>query len=619
MATFTVGKNVGKRAVAAPAAVRGPVLAPPPPRPIPSTAPCCCPACTELQCQERTRFFAGQLLTEADLNNEQSYLLAKNRLHNRFLHGWGMVCGMQVVCSDCDGWVTIKPGYGIDPCGNDIIVCADQQFNVLKAIQACCTPTKQTANCAPPRSTPPETCKGTEQKWCITIQYYEQPSRMVTPLQPASSKSCSCGCGGGGAGGCGCGGHGSKNGSSHASSSTACGCKSPQPKPSSTTGPASCEPTRIIEGFQFGIVAAPLTEEVPRGPVPGTAAYQMEQCLFSLDQLIQQMPKDFANLSAQAAYTAVCNFLSAVKRYFAGIAITHCQALDQLATIRITQPTQGDNSSGYTQQLQSELKQIVEVVIIAALDCFCMSLIPSCPADPCDNCLCLACVTVKDGKVIDICHFGCRHQLVTFPVLYSWISLLGFDRILRALVRGIESICCHEFQFASEVSFYTGRVAYQKENLTTAGLTNPAMVNRLLSTFLGQNLGSTLLNAAAPQAQAVNLRTFVGQPVELVRGTLMSQGFTAPQITTQAVDGDPSWTAEAVAASADFAPAAVSASTPLTMYTQGNLVVGFDVTDPTESKLQTLQAQVALLQKQVQGMQASHTPTHATPPAKKKH
>src|SRR5271165_4405020 len=76
-------------------------------------SPCCCLACTGLQCLDRTRFFAGQLLTEADLNNDQSYWLAKSRLRNRYLHGWGVVCGLQLVCGPCEGWVTIKTGYAI--------------------------------------------------------------------------------------------------------------------------------------------------------------------------------------------------------------------------------------------------------------------------------------------------------------------------------------------------------------------------------------------------------------------------------------------------------------------------------------------------------------------------
>src|SRR5258708_34355210 len=101
---------------------------------IPTAAPaqsaCCCPACTGLRCLDRTRFFAGQLLTEADLNNEQSYWLAKSRLHNRFLHGWGVVCGLQGSCTDCDGWGTINPGYSIHPSGSDLIVGAGQPFNL---------------------------------------------------------------------------------------------------------------------------------------------------------------------------------------------------------------------------------------------------------------------------------------------------------------------------------------------------------------------------------------------------------------------------------------------------------------------------------------------------------
>src|SRR5215471_1422070 len=162
----------------------------------PATAKCCCPACTGLECLDRTRFFAGQLLTEADLNNEQSYWLAKSRLHNRYLVGWGVVCGLQVVCSECDGWVTVKSGYAIDPCGNDIIVCSDQNFNVLKAIQACCTSSPQTANCSPVRYNPPAECQNTPQHWCVTIEYQEQQSRMVTPLVQTPSKPCRCGCGG---------------------------------------------------------------------------------------------------------------------------------------------------------------------------------------------------------------------------------------------------------------------------------------------------------------------------------------------------------------------------------------------------------------------------------------
>ena len=45
---------------------------------------------------KRVRYFPGQLLSAADFETEQSYLRAKRRLHNRWLHGWGVVGGLTV-------------------------------------------------------------------------------------------------------------------------------------------------------------------------------------------------------------------------------------------------------------------------------------------------------------------------------------------------------------------------------------------------------------------------------------------------------------------------------------------------------------------------------------------
>src|ERR1039458_3905874 len=289
--------------------------------------PCCCPACTGLDGLDRTRFFAGQLLSEADLNNEQSYWLAKSRLHNRYLHGWGVVCGIQVVCGACDGWVTVKTGYAIDPCGNDIIVCADQPFNVLKAIQACCTPPKP-ADCSPLRSAPPPNCQDAQQKWCITIQYEEQPTRLVTPLRQTSSKSGSCECG--------CGGNGST--ASRKSSGAACCCSSAQTPASSSTTTPGCEPTRILEGFKLGVCQAPPeTDSLTNTRTSGIASYQANTCIQAVRQLILQKP-DLTGLNDAAAYTAACNYLAAVRRMLSAGSFTNCQAIDDLNQVQIPKP-----------------------------------------------------------------------------------------------------------------------------------------------------------------------------------------------------------------------------------------------------------------------------------------
>ena len=48
------------------------------------------------------------------------------RFHNRHLHGWGIVCGLKVVCGpgseDRRRRVTVRTGYAIDPMGNDLLV-----------------------------------------------------------------------------------------------------------------------------------------------------------------------------------------------------------------------------------------------------------------------------------------------------------------------------------------------------------------------------------------------------------------------------------------------------------------------------------------------------------------
>ena len=74
----------------------------------------------------RPRFFAGQLLTEEDLDLLTDYVTAKNRLHNASFFGEGVVCGLEVGCQPCGGGhVLVRPGYALDCCGNDIVVpCA---------------------------------------------------------------------------------------------------------------------------------------------------------------------------------------------------------------------------------------------------------------------------------------------------------------------------------------------------------------------------------------------------------------------------------------------------------------------------------------------------------------
>lgn len=72
---------------------------------------------------ERSRYFYGKLLTVDDFETEQKYMNDKRRLVNRFLHGSGVVCGMNVVRVD-DRTISVEMGLALDFAGREIVVDA---------------------------------------------------------------------------------------------------------------------------------------------------------------------------------------------------------------------------------------------------------------------------------------------------------------------------------------------------------------------------------------------------------------------------------------------------------------------------------------------------------------
>ena len=78
----------------------------------------------ERETLRRPNYFVGKLIDAADLQLEQEYRLEKNRRHNRHLHGFGIVSGLEVrvdATADSDG-VVVDPGYAIDSCGEEIAI-----------------------------------------------------------------------------------------------------------------------------------------------------------------------------------------------------------------------------------------------------------------------------------------------------------------------------------------------------------------------------------------------------------------------------------------------------------------------------------------------------------------
>src|SRR5690349_2253955 len=108
----------------------------------------CASRCCELHCLVRPNFFCGQLLTDTDLGAMVDWARARFALA-RYRHGWGVACGLQVTCTQgtgaggcCDDRsggpsVWVQPGYALDCCGNDLVVCEPMRVDLT----AICQPT----------------------------------------------------------------------------------------------------------------------------------------------------------------------------------------------------------------------------------------------------------------------------------------------------------------------------------------------------------------------------------------------------------------------------------------------------------------------------------------------
>src|SRR5579872_3140896 len=174
------------------------------------------PHCVECDVPQlaRNHYFTGKLLVERDFSDEQRFFLGKERRHDRYLHGWGTVCGLKVVqhpTPACQSqYVLVQPGVAIDCCGREIVVpCVDTfdvRARVLAAWQAVHGTTSQ------PDTTP--------HRLQICIRYAECPAEQIPALFDG------------------------------------CGCDD-----------TSCQPNRILERYQLDVILdAPVTPAMTTAP-----------------------------------------------------------------------------------------------------------------------------------------------------------------------------------------------------------------------------------------------------------------------------------------------------------------------------------------------------------------
>lgn len=154
--------------------------------------------CGDIACDqgaaERPRYYARQLITSDDLTLEQDYFRSKLRLHNRILHGWGVVCGAQVCMvpkpdgsGEFEPWqVYVKPGYILGPCGDEINIDCGRVVNLRAGGTTGVTG---------------EPCVEAIDPWCVEVFEREGPDTLFVAVRykqfatrPVRVQPIGCGC-----------------------------------------------------------------------------------------------------------------------------------------------------------------------------------------------------------------------------------------------------------------------------------------------------------------------------------------------------------------------------------------------------------------------------------------
>lgn len=134
---------------------------------------------------KRTDYFHGMLMTERDFREEQIYQIEKRKLLNRMLHGWGVVCGLNVKPTNPPSPnIIVEGGLALDCFGNEILVCEEQTVDLT--VKPCAT----TAAYDPCAQYVPEPL---DQALYVVIKYDERgtkPEPVYAPGGSCEEKNC---------------------------------------------------------------------------------------------------------------------------------------------------------------------------------------------------------------------------------------------------------------------------------------------------------------------------------------------------------------------------------------------------------------------------------------------
>ncbi len=355
-----------------------------------------CPSCVSMNCFERPRFFCGQLLTDKDLYAAQRYVIEKNKLHNRHVVGDGVVCGLAVRCDPCStGTVTIEPGYAIDCCGNDIVLCESDEFDVQEFIEKCLTPEDECDGKIKTSSR----CSELPREFCILVSYAEEEARPITAM--IRDGNCS------------------------------------------TT---KCEPSRIRESHKFCLVEKSALDEKEDHSIWAHIRECSSVWLREIRKLGSALERQATtghsirgSSNHLAAHQLFCDIRAAVLDLYRSGPNIRCNLSAELDRIEAYFPPlelSETNRVEYEKSVYTTIFLAFGFMVEFLIDCFCEALLTPCPECAEPHGALLACVTVQNGQVQTVCN-TVRKQVITGPRIRYWGEPL-FDRLHSFF----EYLCC---------------------------------------------------------------------------------------------------------------------------------------------------------------------------------
>ena len=367
--------------------------------------------CGGTNCFERSRYFPGQLLTNEDLEADQRYFIEKNKLHNRYLVGSGVVCGLAVRCHPtCEGVVVIEPGYAIDCGGNDIVLCDSTEFDIVAYLDACRR--EEEINCYS-RISSSSRCEDISKDYCLLLSFQEEPAKPVTALVQGNGN-----------------------------------------------GNRRCEPSRIKETFRLDLVPK---DEFDDRVNPPDFWSKLQTCINTFlpkmqgfIEALEQARREFdasGNENLSQYHTTVFKIFCQMKAWALDLYKTHpkvrCTLREELQELEASFPQQPQSVTettlnNYLQQVSNTVSRISFLIFQLLKDCFCDALLVPC-TECTDEGVLLACLSLSGKQVDQICN------TVRQPVLSGPSLNYCLQPLYTALDSVLEEFCCEEPEDAPKV------------------------------------------------------------------------------------------------------------------------------------------------------------------------